>query len=66
MARKVIVQLLRGTAEDLPLLYPGEMCFTTDTHQLWIGTDEGQNILIGAPLKPDTSVEGRRAGKFEV
>lgn len=47
MAKKVTIQILRGTQSELEdiVLKEGELAFTTDTKRLYIGSDTG-NILL--------------------
>lgn len=47
MARNVGVQHYRGTLANLPTLLVGELGFTTDTNQLYIGSASG-NVLINS------------------
>lgn len=39
MARKIIIK--KGLRENLPLLDEGEFAWCTDTHELFVGTSEG-------------------------
>lgn len=47
MPQHYLILLKRGTREDLPVLATGEPAFTTDTHELFIGTSSGINKKIG-------------------
>ena len=53
MAR--IFQIKRGEKANLPSLRPGEMAYTTDGKQTFIGSAEG-NLLIANELKKDIDV----------
>ena len=44
---KILIK--HGLKENLPALAAGEMAFTTDSHELFIG-DGVENILIGMSL----------------
>lgn len=46
MARNIFLALYRGLKANLPTLNAGEMAFTTDTSQFWLGSSSG-NKLIG-------------------
>jgi hypothetical protein len=35
------ILMKRGPKASMPLLAPGEPCFTTDTHEFWIGSESG-------------------------
>ena len=47
MARKVLIQVYRGTEANIGTLNPGELGFCTDSSRLYIGTASG-NVLLAA------------------
>ncbi len=53
MPRKVLIQIIRGTEEELKaiILETGELAFTTDTLKLFIGSEKG-NLLLAQGILP--------------
>jgi beta-glucosidase/6-phospho-beta-glucosidase/beta-galactosidase len=49
-------QVRRGRKINLPDLMEGELGFTTDTHELFIGTETATNVQVGTSGEIDTKV----------
>lgn len=49
-------QMRRGRKNSLPDLMEGELGFTTDTHELFIGTEMASNVQVGTSGEIDTKV----------
>jgi hypothetical protein len=50
MARNLLVALFRGVKANLPILATGEMGFTSDTTQLFIGNNSANKLLAPLPV----------------
>lgn len=48
MPRQVLIKIRRGTEAQLPVLDVGELGFCTDTNKLYIGTPNGNQLLVAA------------------
>ena len=48
MLRQVLIKIRRGTEAQLPVLDVGELGFCTDTNKLYIGTPNGNQLLVAA------------------
>ncbi|AWO73874.1 MULTISPECIES: hyaluronate lyase N-terminal domain-containing protein [Geobacillus] len=48
MPRQVLIKIRRGTESQLPVLDVGELGFCTDTNKLYIGTPNGNQLLVAA------------------
>lgn len=46
MPRQVLIKIRRGTEAQLPVLDVGELGFCTDTNKLYIGTPNGNQLLV--------------------
>lgn len=49
MPRIIGLQWFRGLLANLPTLLVGEIAFTTDTKQLWVGSATGNSIIGPLP-----------------
>jgi hypothetical protein len=56
------IQLRRGLKNDLPSLDNGEVAYTQDTNELYIGTAEGNRLLTFDTVEFLTEID---AGMFE-
>lgn len=56
MSRNTMLQILRGLAANIPVLAVGEFYLATDTKQVYIGTNSG-NQLIESPSPTEYQTE---------
>jgi len=53
VARQAKIQILYGLEINLPVLNPGELAFCTDTKKLYIGTTNGNVLLMAVETAGD-------------
>lgn len=53
MARKVLIQVLRGLESNIGMLGVGELGFCTDSKKLYIGSDTGNVLLVNTQTSGD-------------
>lgn len=56
----ITLTIRKGLEEDLPLLLPGELGFTTDTKDIYIGTSDGNECLTRLYVASDTAPENTK------
>lgn len=56
------IKIKRGLKKTLPTLQDGELAFTTDTNELYIGTTTGNKLLNGGGGIPDAPSNNKLYG----
>lgn len=61
------IQVKRGVQANLPTLLPGQLAFTTDTHNLYVGQSSGGNWLVtGSGPAGAAGITGTAGSQFYV
>lgn len=63
MANTILIK--RGQEENLPTLQVGELALTTDTHKVFVGTDQGNQPIVGDFNIDELTINKNSEGKTE-